>query len=169
MKKRNIVLIGFMAAGKTTISKVLSEKLNMDIVATDDVIVARENLSINDIFKNKGEKYFRSLERDIVREYSKKDNVIFDCGGGIILNPDNIKDLKKNGVMIYLKASPELILGRVKLDDTRPLMQVKEPLARINELLKEREPLYSSADFTVLVDNKTFETVADEIIKVIKK
>ncbi|MBF0385836.1 MAG: shikimate kinase [Candidatus Omnitrophica bacterium] len=168
MKKRNIVLTGFMAAGKTSVSAIIARKLKMDVIATDDIISRREEMSISDIFAKQGEEYFRGLERELVREISSKEGCIFDCGGGIILDERNIYDLKSRGKVFYLKASPELIYERAKLDDKRPLLKVKDPMAKIRELLLLREPLYSKADHTILVDDKTFEQVADEIIRIIK-
>ena len=166
--KRNIVLVGFMASGKTRISKILSKDLEMDVVCTDDLIEEREGRKISEIFKDSGEAYFRKIEKEIVKECSLKDKVVIDCGGGVVIDPENIEKLKISGTVFFLSASPELILERIKTEGHRPLLQVEDPLAKINELLSARKSFYEKADHTIEVDGKSLEEVAKEIKNTIK-
>ena len=164
MKNYNIVLIGFMGSGKTYTARALSKILKLKVFSTDGLIEKKERMPVVRIFEKKGEKYFRRQEAEVVANLAKKKNVIIDCGGGIVLNPLNIKRLRKSGVLIYLKTSPEWIYKRVKLNKKRPLLQVKNPMAKIKAMLKERGPLYAQADAAVNTDAKTPLQVAQEIV-----
>ncbi len=154
-----------MGAGKTSVAKKLAERLHKELVSMDDLIENREGTTISQIFSQKGEPYFRKVERDIVEELSQKGDLIIDCGGGIVIQQDNINNLKRNGRIVYLKTSPEVIYERVKAETHRPLLQVKDPKARIEELLKIREPYYNQANIIVNTDAKTVDEVVDEICK----
>lgn len=162
---KNIVLIGFMGSGKSAVSRLLAKKLGQKAVSTDELIVQRQKLSIEQIFAEKGEKHFRALEREIVAELSNEKNLIIDCGGGIVLQQENIDDLKKSGITIYLKASVEDIYERTKNQKHRPLLNVENPQVKIKELLTAREPLYAQADYTIDTFRKTAYEVAEEIIR----
>jgi len=113
MKRMNISIIGFMGAGKSLISKLLAKILNKKRVSLDDLIEEKEGRKITEIFKNSGEAYFRKIESQIIDEVIKEDNLVIDCGGGAVINPKNIEALKKDGVLIYLSASPEVIYDRI--------------------------------------------------------
>ena len=91
---KNIILTGFMGAGKSLISRHLADMLGREVVSTDDLIEEREERTINDIFERSGEAYFRELEAAVVRDIAQKENLIIDCGGGIVLNPENIERFK---------------------------------------------------------------------------
>ncbi len=159
----NIVLIGFMGSGKTLTSRELAKIFKRRTFSTDDLIQKKEKMKIKVIFEKKGEAYFRQQETKAVAQLAKKKNIIIDTGGGIVLNPLNIKRLQKTGILIYLKTSPEWILKRVSLNKKRPLMQVENPMARIKQLLKQRRDLYEKADLTVDTDAKTPKQTAKEI------
>ena len=164
----NIILIGFMGSGKTSTSKVLARLLERSCVSTDDKIVDWEGRTIAQIFEVRGEPYFRSLERRAVAELSDKSALVIDCGGGVVKDPANIADLKTNGILVHLKTSPEWILRRTKDVTKRPLLDVPDPLARIEKLLKERASMYAQAEITVDTDGKTPEQVAREIVSLLK-
>jgi len=140
---RNIVLVGFMGTGKTTVGKLLAEKTGMPLVDMDSLIVERAGKSINDIFADEGEPHFRTLERALTKELSAQDGQIISTGGGIVLNPDNIADFEKTGLVVCLLASAETVLERVRHDSSRPLL-AGDKEAKIVELLETRKPLYES-------------------------
>lgn len=164
---KNIVLVGFMGTGKTTIAKALSEKLNLKYVSTDDIIKKKENTSIPDIFAKKGEKYFRKVEKDAVKEASSMQGVVIDAGGGVVIDPENVENLKKKGILICLWADPDIILERTKKYTHRPLLDVDDPITKINELLAFRKPFYERADCHINTSNMSAEEVVKEIEGVI--
>lgn len=165
MKERNIVLIGFMGSGKSSVSKRLGELLKRAVFSTDSIIEEREKRPIAEIFAKSGESHFRKCERELVKELYGKTGVIIDCGGGIILDKDNVKDLKKNGIFFYLSGTPEFLFDKVKHQKHRPLLQVEDPLAKIKAMLKERGPLYEAAkDYTIVSTDRTIEQMAKEVI-----
>jgi len=164
---KNIVLVGFMGTGKTVIAKALSKKLNLKYVSTDDLIEKKENASIPDIFAKKGEKYFRKVEKDTVKEVSSTEGVVIDAGGGVIIDPENVESLKKKSILICLWADPEVILERTKRYTHRPLLNVDDPVAKINELLAFRKPFYERADYHINTSSMSIEGVIKEIEGVI--
>lgn len=160
----NIYLIGFMGVGKSTVAKMLSDKLDFELIDTDIEIEKRENRSINEIFSQNGEEYFREKEKELIEELSKKDNMIISCGGGIIKSDVNIVNMKKSGSVVLLEASPEIIYNRVKDDNNRPLLVSNPGIEGIKKLMKEREESYNKA-FTHKVDaSKTPVQVVNDII-----
>jgi len=166
---KNIVLVGFMGGGKTSVGKSIRDTLKMRLVNTDDLIEKKEGMSIAGIFAKKGESYFRKLEREIVKEISKSENSIIDTGGGVVINEDNVKDLKKNGLIFCLNATPEEILRRTKRYVHRPLLNVDDPLTEIKELLNKRKEYYKRADYQIDTNGKSIEEVAKEIIEIYKR
>jgi shikimate kinase len=165
---KNIILIGFMGSGKSTLARILSEQLGLPVVSTDALIEEKEGRSIADIFKNSGEASFRDLEHRIILEIVNTQGVIVDCGGGVVLNPKNIEILKKTGTLVHLSCEPQEILRRVKMQPKRPLLDVPDPLAKIRELLKVRQPFYEQADMTMDTSDGDLHRVAREVIKKIK-
>jgi len=160
----NLVFTGFMGTGKSKTGKVISEKLKRDFFDTDELIEKKSGFSINDIFVKFGEAYFRRLEADIIKEVSEKDSVVISCGGGIVLNVENIVFLRKKGVIINLCASAEIICERAKRENKRPLLKCKEPLSEIKKLLDARKDAYADCDFVFNTDGLTPEKVADKIL-----
>lgn len=165
----NIVLIGMSGAGKTTIGKYLAKKLNMTLVDTDDIIVKKTGSTIDEIFNNRGEKYFRELEKKVVEEVSKYDSAVITTGGGVVLNRTNIDCLRNNGVIFLLQASIETLYNNLKrdeiLNDHRPLLKGPDLKKRLEKLYKERKNLYiSSADYIIQVDGKAVDEIGNEII-----
>lgn len=158
-----------MGAGKSTVGKKLARTLNMSIEDTDDLIESRAGMSITDIFVRHGEEHFRELEEKVVEEVSRLENHVIVTGGGVVLRESNVKNLKKNGVVIYLHAAPEVIYERIKDQTHRPLLHVDDPMAKIKELLEYRSPFYANNDFTVDTSNLSVEEVVEEILRVLKK
>jgi shikimate kinase len=165
---KNIVLVGFMGTGKTTVGKLISKHLNMKFISTDKIIENREGMLINEIFSVKGEPYFREVERDVVKEVSKKENSVIDTGGGVIINKLNVKDLKKNGFIFCLNATPKDILKRTKRYTHRPLLNVAEPETKIKDLMEKRREYYKRADYQIETTGKNPTEVFQEIIKIYK-
>ena len=164
MKRKNIILTGFMASGKTVVSNRLGELLAREVFSIDSIIEEREGKEISDIFNESGEAYFRETEKEVIREISKKEGVIVDCGGGVVLDKENIDHLSKNGIMFFLSAPPYLIHARVKEKKNRPLLNVEDPLEAIKKLMAFRQPLYACANYVIKVDGKTIDEVCEEII-----
>ena len=147
----NIVLIGFMGAGKSTVSDYLSTMFAMDIVEMDQEISEREEMSIPDIFETYGEEYFRNL---------------ISCGGGAALRSENVEAMKKNGRVVLLTASPEVIFERVKDNDERPLLEGRKGVREIAGLMEGRRERYeAAADIVVKTDHKTVLQVCEELVQ----
>ncbi|MDP8298637.1 MAG: shikimate kinase [Candidatus Tantalella remota] len=143
---KNIVLIGFMGTGKTMLAKALADDLGMKYVSIDDIIVEEEGRPISEIFETEGEPHFRELEKSVVKKVSEASDQIIDTGGGVVLAPENLENLSKNGTVICLWADPEVIYERTKNHGHRPLLNVEDPLAKIRELLEYRRPFYEKAE-----------------------
>ena len=163
---RNIVLVGLMGAGKTSAGKLLSQKLSLSFADTDELIAEEEKLSIPEIFSQKGESAFRKTEQKVILKISKCSDKIISTGGGSFENEDNIKNLKQNGIIFYLKASPKVLFERVKNDDTRPLLKTEDPLKTLENLLKTREKNYMKADYIVDTDKINLADAVEFISKV---
>ncbi len=142
MYNKNIVLIGFMGCGKTTIGKQLAKNCNMTFFDTDFIIQQQQNKTIQQIFEQFGEKYFRILEKQTCLNLLDVKNSVISTGGGIIKCKECMESLKKNGYIIYLKATPEKIYQNLINDENRPLLKNKDKILTIKELLNEREKLY---------------------------
>ena len=161
----NIVLIGFMGAGKTTISDYLSTLFVMRLVEMDQVIAEREEMSIPDIFATYGEEYFRGLETKLLKELQTGKNCVISCGGGVALRKENVIEMKKNGRVVLLTASPETIYERVKDSDDRPVLNGNKNVEFIADLMEKRREKYeAAADVVVQTDNKTILQISEELI-----
>lgn len=163
----NVILIGFMGCGKTTVGLRLSYKLRMPVIDTDKEIEREEKRSISDIFAADGEEYFRDRETAYLRKLQgSAGNRIISVGGGLPLREENRSLLHELGKVFYLRADAETIYERVKHDTTRPLLQGENPMTRIKTLLSERDAYYmAAADVVVDVDHKDFERILNEIEK----
>lgn len=167
--KKNIVLTGFMGTGKTSTGRVLARKLGTRFIDTDKLIEKEAGILIREIFEKLGEPHFRRLEREIVKKVSEENGVVIAVGGGAIVNPANLADLKGHGIVVSLTASPEVILSRVEKNLDRPLLKVEDKLGKIKELIASRAPFYEKSDMTVDTDGKNPEQVADEILKLVSR
>lgn len=164
--KENIFLIGFMGVGKSTVAKVLSDVLGYELVEMDEEIVRQQDMAISDIFDEYGENYFRRLETELLHEIAKKKNQIISCGGGAVLQEDNVKIMKSCGTIVLLTADPETIYDRVKGDLSRPLLSGNMGIAYIRELMEERQSCYEeAADLEVATDGRDIHTIVEKICR----
>jgi shikimate kinase len=168
--QHNIVLIGFMGSGKTSIGKRLSIKMKWEFVDMDDFIEKREGMTINEIFETKGEPYFRDIERELCIRFSEPRCKIIATGGGVIKNAKNVAALKQGGVIVYLKTNAETVAYNLRNDDTRPLLRCEDKLGKIRELLAQREPTYKKcADITIDVSHLNLEDTLNKITEEYEK
>ncbi len=143
MTQPNIILTGFMGTGKTTLGRLLAEKIGYEFIDTDALIEKQISQTIAELFEEQGEAAFRKLESDLVEGLAQKEGLVIATGGGLVLDPNNVAVLSKTGKIICLTASPEEILARVaKQQDVRPLLQEKDPKAKIIDLLQQRDSVY---------------------------
>ncbi len=162
----NIVLIGFMGTGKSTVSDCLHSMFGMKVVEMDQVIAEREQMSIPDIFAAYGEEYFRGLETRLLVEMQSQKNTVVSCGGGAALRERNVAEMKKNGKVVLLTASPETVYERVKDDGGRPLLEGRKDVKGISELMEQRSAKYeAAADIVINTDNKTARQVCEELVQ----
>ena len=165
----NIVLIGFMGAGKSTISDFLKTVFAMEVVEMDQIIAEREGMSISDIFETYGEEYFRNLETELLIEMQSKTNVVISCGGGVPMRERNVVEMKKNGRVVLLTAKPETILSRVKDNHDRPLLEGNKNVDFIADLMeKRREKYQAAADIVIETDGKDKLEICEELVQRIR-
>ncbi|MDI6783186.1 MAG: shikimate kinase [bacterium] len=164
----NIVLVGFMGTGKTTVGKLLANKLNWSYVDTDTLIEQKNQHSIPAIFEQYGEPYFRDRESEVIQEVMQKQQQIVATGGGIVLRDQNIAVMKSNGMVICLTATPAVIFERTKSDAYRPLLKVTHPQQRIQELLESRASFYAKADITIDTSTLSPEDVVKQILTILR-
>lgn len=162
----NIILIGFMGSGKTSVGKQLAKKLQYTFCDTDELIEKENKTSIRNIFSTYGEEYFRKLETSTIGElYGNMTRTVLSTGGGLPITEGNDQLLKRLGHVIYLKASQETLMKRLQGDTSRPLLAGENVEERVRNLLKQRTTIYEkTAHFSVTTDNKKFYEIIDEII-----
>ncbi|MGN0325205.1 MAG: shikimate kinase [Lachnospiraceae bacterium] len=170
---RNIVLIGYMGSGKSTVAKELYRKTGMKILDTDLMIVEKQGRSINAIFAEDGETAFRDMETKLLEELSGsaayQKNCILSTGGGMPVREENRALLKKLGTVFFLKATTDTILEHVKNDTERPLLRNPDRREKIEEMLAQRTPAYEdAADYVIDTDHKSVVEVTEYIWKLIK-
>ena len=164
---RNIILVGFMASGKTSVGRALAERTGWTLIDADDVIVARAGKPIHRIFAEDGEPAFREMESQVIADLCAGERQVIASGGGSFVSERNRDGMLAGGRVFFLSASPATILRRVQEEDAggpiRPLLAVEDPEARIAELLAQRMPAYTQAHHTVDTDALTAEGVAERI------
>lgn len=170
MNKNNIMLIGFMGTGKSTVSKNLAFLTKYREVDLDDYIEQHEAKTINQIFAEQGEEGFRQLETQYLRKVASGENAIISCGGGTVLRSENVDIMKANGTVVLLVAKPETIYERVKTSTNRPILNGNMNVEFIEELMKKREEFYfKAADIVVHTDDLSVSDIGREILEKIKK
>lgn len=162
-KKRNVMLIGFMGTGKSTVAKMLGSRWGFEVVEMDALIEEREGRSINEIFAEHGEAYFRDVETSLLKEAAEKEQVVVSCGGGIVLREENIRVMKEHGTVVLLSAEPGTVYGRVCGNTDRPLLKNHMSVEKIAEMMESRREAYQkAADLTIVTDGKSTEEICDE-------
>jgi shikimate kinase len=161
---KGIVLIGFMGTGKTVVGKRLAERLQMKFRDVDALIEERLGSSIGHIFRKYGEPYFRKIEREIVAHISNHHGLVVATGGGVVLDPENVVNLRKIGSMIHLSARPDVILDRVKGERHRPLLETQDREGQIAVLQARRGPFYAVADLEIDTSELNIEGVVERIL-----
>ena len=170
----NIVLIGFRGTGKSTVGRLLAKRLERDFIDSDKYIEDSTGKTIKSIFEEDGEEGFRQIEADTIAELSKADNKVISAGGGVVLREENVNNLKDNGFLILLEATPEIIHNRIAQDKNttqqRPSLTDKKPLDEIKHLIEQREHAYkNAADYTINTSYVSCEDIVNEIITITNK
>ncbi len=166
----NIILIGYRASGKSTVGRRLASRMERRFVDTDDLIESEEG-QISDIVKSHGWDYFRAREKRMIEKVSKEDNLVIALGGGAVLDIENVGALKRNGLIIWLKADQQTLLKRMhedpQTDSRRPTLTGKGTLEELEETISNREPFYEKAS-EIQIDTSTLdvETVVENILAV---
>lgn len=164
---KTIVLIGMMGSGKTTIGKLLGEKLTLRSIDIDVIIEQNEKRTVSEIFRNEGEKYFRNIERETIEKNFTNKDLIISLGGGAFEDQLTQELLLKNSTVIYLKTSPNVILERIKNNTNRPLLKNQMTVEKIQSIILQRQKNYELANITILTDNKNTDKIVEEILGVI--
>jgi len=163
---KNIALTGFMGTGKSAVAGELAFLTGMKVISTDRNIELNSGTSIAEIFSSGGERKFRELEASEIKNLKNISNSIIDCGGGVVLKPENIKILREISFVVWLKAGVETILRRIEGDFSRPLLNVQNRIDVIKETLRIRTPLYENAAHVIIdTDDKSPAEIALLIIK----
>ncbi|MFC1931141.1 shikimate kinase [Chloroflexota bacterium] len=169
--KTSLALIGFMGTGKTVVGRVLAVRLGKEFIELDALIEQRAGKTIPGIFRQGGEVAFRELEIETTMKVAGRKNAVIACGGGLVLNKINIDRLKKECLLVYLTASPEVILERTVTDkNARPLLKVTNRTSAVKELLRFRRPFYErAADITIDTSKLAVGAVVAQIISKVKE
>ena len=163
---KNLFLIGFMGAGKSSVSAGLGRMLGREVIEMDEWIAAQEGMSIPELFAQKGEPYFRACETALLKSFAQGAPRIVSCGGGVPLREENVAAMRESGTVVLLTASPEVILDRVKDSDERPLLQGHKDVPYIAALMEQRRPKYeAAADITVDTSRLNVEEVCRQVLR----
>ena len=167
--KKNLVLLGMMAAGKTTLAKIVAKKLDLEFIDTDKNIEEKNSMTIVDIFRKKGEPFFRNEEKKEVIKTIKKKNCVISIGGGAFVDK-TIRDIVlQNSLSIWLSVDLEILQKRIKKNNKRPLLLVDEHKKKLKELYFERNKIYQLADYTIECSNLSKNDIANKIIELYDK
>jgi shikimate kinase len=154
LQSGNLILVGMMGSGKTTMGKALSRQLGKSFVDSDEEIIKRTGVTVPHIFDIEGEAGFRLRETAAIKDLTARDNLVLATGGGAVLAEENRAALQHNGIVIYLKASVHDLWQRTRHDRNRPLLQTKDPHGRLTELFQQRDPLYQQVSDIVVQSGK---------------
>ena len=170
----NLFLIGSRCTGKTSVGESLSRKIGWPFLDLDLTLVEEQGVTITDIVNHGGWGAFREMERALVQSICARDRYVVATGGGVVLDGNNVKDMKRSGILIWLKAAPETIRNRMLTDEgtetLRPSLTSEGFLEEIEDTLAKRNPLYENAmDFSILTDDYTVEEICNIIMEKLKK
>ena len=160
----NLVLIGFMGTGKSSVGRLLASHLHFRFVDTDELIESRAGRTVAEIFTQAGEEVFRGIEKQVVIELGKAQKTVISTGGGLAADEENLANLKQHALVVCLWASPEVIWERVHTQSHRPLLRGSDPMSKIRELLAKREPFYRQADVLVNTEMRSIKEVAQQVL-----
>ena len=166
--KENIVFLGMMGSGKSSLGSLISKKLNLDFYDTDNVIEKKTGMKISKIFKEKGEIFFRRVEEKISLEILKKDNIVIALGGGAFLNKKIMEEILKNHLSFWLKWNDKVLIQRIKNSQKRPLAFNLDD-NELTNLIKKRSKIYSKAKFKINCNNLTKNQIVNKIINIYEK
>jgi shikimate kinase len=153
-----------MCSGKSRVGRELATRLGWSFQDTDDIVAKSAGARVADIIRKRGEPEFRRLEADAVRRAAESDRSVIATGGGVPLNPDNMKVLGQNGQIVWLKVAPRTVLRRAGDLSARPLIDASDPLGSVTKRLREREPAYETASFAVETDSSAADEVVEKIL-----
>lgn len=160
----NIILIGFMGSGKTTMGHWIMENVHMDFVDTDQYIEQQQRRKISEIFADEGEEYFRDLETKVLQELTKRHDTVISVGGGLPVRACNRRLMREIGVVIYLRTGRQALIKRLQTDTTRPLLAGGDLEGKIDSLMAARKDLYmDAADIVIDTDDKSCDKIYNEI------
>ena len=166
---RSLYLVGMMGSGKTSTGRPLAERLGYGFVDADAVIEQVAGCTISEIFERDGEEEFRSLETQVMRSISERHSLVVATGGGVVTRTENW-GMMHQGIVIWLDVERRQLLQRLQSDSTqRPLLMTGDPAETLDEILKQRRPLYDEADLTVVIESESADVVADGIIQLLPK
>ncbi|MGC8741597.1 MAG: (d)CMP kinase [Candidatus Sumerlaeaceae bacterium] len=167
---KNVVLIGMMGSGKTSIGRDLAKKTGMEFIDLDELIERRANMTIPAIFQTRGEAYFRQLESEVLEEIMSARHSVIATGGGVILSAENRQRLRELGLVVWLDAPAEVLLERIGDDPNRPLLSRSQPLKKLTQLLHERRDLYAeTSDIHLDTTDHTTDEIVERIIEELDK
>lgn len=168
--KENIILVGLMGAGKSTIGRSLAKQLKMNFYDSDHIIEERTGVDISTIFEIEGERGFRDREEEIIAELCQMNNIILATGGGCILREQTRKNMQKAGHVVYLRTNANLLYSRIRYDKSRPLMQTKSPIDTLKNLLDDREPYYLEvADTVIMTGKQKISIIVKKAVNILKE
>ena len=167
--RRSIVMVGLMGCGKSSVGKRLAAKLGLGFIDTDEEIEEVAQKSINEIFADHGEAFFRDREGKVIARLLASGPQVLATGGGAFVNPETRAKIKESGVTIWLKADLPILMRRVAKRDTRPLLRTADPEAVMKKLMAERYPIYAESDITVESKDVPHEAVVGEILEALAK
>ena len=160
-----IILIGLPGSGKTTVGRQLARRLQLPFVDSDHEIEVRIGCSIREFFEREGEARFRDIEQEVLAKLTEGADKVLSTGGGAVLRPENRKNLRARGQVVYLKSSPEELYKRLWHDSNRPLLQEADPMAKLKALYAERDPLYREvAHFMLETGRPSVSTLVNMIV-----
>jgi shikimate kinase len=162
----NLYLVGFMGTGKSAVGRLVAHRMGMQLIDSDTAIEHRAGKPITAIFADEGEETFRRYEREFIEGGHPATGCVVSCGGGLVLQEGMSEKLRERGIVVCLSARAETILERTQGNSNRPLLNVEDPLARINEMLEKRMPVYRAVGTEVLTDGRTISDIATHVQRV---
>jgi len=162
-----IFLTGFMGAGKTTVGHLVADELDTKFVDMDDVIIETAGMTINDIFRDRGESWFREIESQVLQNLAGMNGLVISTGGGCIERDENRAVMMTAGTVVFIDTPWEVIMDRLSLVNDRPLAKSADGWEKVRRLYEKREPLYRQAHFTIQTDQKTPEQISGEIVRLV--